>query len=64
MKKVQCILLYLFYGCLAGPGSLEKKMWKRNVTLLAFPDVLACTADNELGDKATSEWGGTTVLRV
>lgn len=32
------------------------------MTLLAFPDVLACTADKELDVKAASEWGGTTIL--
>ena len=40
---------------LSEPGSLEKKMWKRNVTLLAFPDVLACTSDKALDVKAASE---------
>ncbi|EJQ42406.1 hypothetical protein IEE_03971 [Bacillus cereus BAG5X1-1] len=30
--------------------------------MLAFPDVLACTADKALDVKAASEWGGTTIL--
>lgn len=44
--------------------SLEKKIWKRNVTLLAPPDVLACTSDKPLDVKTPSEWGGTTILRL
>ncbi|VXC24283.1 conserved hypothetical protein [Bacillus mycoides] len=34
------------------------------MTLLAPPDVLACTSDNALDVKTPSERGGTTILRV
>ena len=34
------------------------------MTLLAFPDVLACTSDKGPNVKAASEWGGTTILIV
>ncbi|GAB6250380.1 hypothetical protein BCSAG_16980 [Bacillus cereus] len=34
------------------------------MTLLAPPDVLACTSDKELDVKAASECGGTIILRA